>query len=75
MTDSARVVAEEFNELWAIDLKGNARTSGERRRQEGGNIFDGKFRVGVAIYFLVRRQGADNFKVFYNAVGDDANLS
>ena len=30
-----KVIAEEFNELWAIDLKGNARTSGERRRQEG----------------------------------------
>ena len=28
-----KVVAQEFNELWAIDLKGNARTSGERRRQ------------------------------------------
>ena len=44
-----KVVAEEFNELWVIDLKGNARTSGERRRQEGGNIFDDKIRVGVAI--------------------------
>ena len=63
-----KVVAEEFNELWAIDLKGNARTSGERRRQEGGNIFDDKIRVGVAIYFLVRGKGADGFKVYYNDV-------
>ncbi len=63
-----KVVAEEFNELWAFDLKGNARTSGERRRQEGGNIFDDKIRVGVAIYFLVRRQGAGEFKVYYNDV-------
>ena len=63
-----RVIAEEFNELWAIDLKGNARTSGERRRQEGGNVFDDKIRVGVAIYFLVRRKGADGFKVYYNDV-------
>ena len=65
-----KVVADEFNELWAIDLKGNARTSGERRRQEGGNIFDDKIRVGVAIYFLVRRQDANGFKLLYNAVGD-----
>ena len=65
-----KVVAQEFNELWAVDLKGNARTSGERRRQEGGNIFDDKIRVGVAIYFLVRRKGASGFKVFYNAVDD-----
>ena len=67
-----KVVADEFNELWAIDLKGNARTSGERRRQEGGNIFADKIRVGVAIYFLVRRQGVNGFKVFYNAVKDYA---
>ena len=67
-----KVVAQEFNELWAVDLKGNARTSGERRRQEGGNVFDDKIRVGVAIYFLVRRKGASGFKVFYNAVDDYA---
>ena len=63
-----KVVAQEFNELWAVDLKGNARTSGERRRQEGGNVFDDKIRVGVAIYFLVRREGMDGFKVFYTDV-------
>ena len=67
-----KVVAQEFNELWAVDLKGNARTSGERRRQEGGNVFDDKIRVGVAIYFLVRKQGVDGFKVYYNAVDDYA---
>ena len=67
-----KVVSEEFNELWAIDLKGNARTSGERRRQEGGNVFDDKIRVGVAIYFLVRRKDADGFRLYYNAVDDYA---
>ena len=67
-----KVVAEEFSELWVLDLKGNARTSGERRRQEGGNVFDDKIRVGVAIYFLVRRAGHEGFKVYYDAVGDYA---
>ena len=65
-----KVVAQEFNELWVVDLKGNARTSGERRRQEGGNIFDDKIRVGIAIYFLVRRKGSSSFRVFYDSVGD-----
>ena len=65
-----KVVADEFHELWVVDLKGNARTSGERRRREGGNVFDDKIRVGIAIYFLVRRQGAIGFNTFYNAVGD-----
>ena len=31
-----KVVAQEFNEIWIVDLKGNARTSGERRQREGG---------------------------------------
>ena len=65
-----KVVAQEFNELWVLDLKGNARTSGERRRREGGNIFDDKIRVGVAVYFLVRRKGLESFNVFHNAVDD-----
>ena len=67
-----KVVAEEFNELWAVDLKGNARTSGEQRRQEGGNVFSDKIRVGIAIYFLVRRKELDGFRLFYNAVDDYA---
>ena len=65
-----KVVPQEFNELWVIDLKGNARTSGERRRQEAGNIFDDKIRVGIAIYFLVRKKDSKGFKLFYNAVED-----
>ncbi|MFO5494317.1 MAG: N-6 DNA methylase, partial [Cuspidothrix sp.] len=34
-----KVVAKEFNEIYIIDTKGNARTTGERRRKEGGNVF------------------------------------
>jgi len=49
--DFREIVADEFNEIYIIDLKGNARTSGERRRREGGNIFSDKIKVGVAIYF------------------------
>ena len=53
-----KLVAEEFNEIWLIDLKGNARTSGERRRREGGNVFNDRIRVGVAVYFCVKKKGA-----------------
>ena len=65
-----KIVANEFNELWAIDLKGNARTSGERRQKEGGNVFSNKIRVGVAIYFLIRKKGAAGFDVYYNGIDD-----
>jgi predicted helicase len=67
-----RVVAREFNEIWIIDLKGNARTSGERRRQEGGNAFDDQIRVGVAVYFLVKKKGLSGCRIFYDGVRDYA---
>ena len=56
-----KVIAQEFNELWVLNLKGNARTSGERRRRESGNVFNNKIRVGIAVYFLVRSQGLSNY--------------
>ena len=52
-----KVVAQEFNELWVIDLKGNARTSGERRQREAGNGFDDKIRVGRVLLGPSRRLG------------------
>ncbi|MGI2904175.1 type ISP restriction/modification enzyme [Tolypothrix sp. VBCCA 56010] len=67
-----KIVAEEFNEIYIIDLKGNARTSGERRRKEGGNIFSDEIRVGTAVYFLVRNEKTEGFKIFYNAIKDYA---
>ena len=48
-------LAQDFNKIYHIDLKGNARTSGERRRQEGGNIFDDQIRVGVGITFFIKK--------------------
>jgi predicted helicase len=67
-----KLLALEFNEIRIIDLKGNARTSGERRRREGGNIFEDKIRVGVAIWFCVRKKGAHGCRIFYEAVRDYA---
>ncbi|MDB9360246.1 N-6 DNA methylase [Nodularia spumigena CS-588/02] len=65
-----KVVAKEFNEIYVIDTKGNARTSGERRRKEGGNVFSDEIRVGIAVYFLVRNEHAQGFKVYYNSIQD-----
>jgi predicted helicase len=67
-----KVVADEFNEIWIVDAKGNARNSGERRRREGGNVFSDKIKVGIAVYFLVRNQESEGFKIFYNAIKDYA---
>ncbi len=67
-----KVIAKEFSEIWIIDTKGNARNSGEKRRQEGGNVFSDQIRVGVAVYFLVRNTESTGFKVYYNAIKDYA---
>ena len=70
-----KIVAKEFNHIYVIDLKGNARTSGERRRREGGNVFSDQIRVGVAVYFLVRKQGEKGCRIHYNAVSDYAHAT
>ena len=48
-------LAQDFTKICHIDLKGNARTSGERRRKEGGNVFDDQIRVGVGITFFIKK--------------------
>ena len=69
--DGVRAILErEFNELWAIDLKGDARSSGEARRKQGGNVFGDQIKVGVAVYVLVKRKGARGFRLHYDVIGD-----
>lgn len=63
-----KVVAKEFNEIWILDVRGNARTSGNRRKEEGGNIFGNQIRVGIAVYFLIRKAGMQGCQIFYEAV-------
>ena len=51
-------LAQDFTKIYHIDFKGNARTSGERRRKEGGNVFDDQIRVGVGISFFIKKAEA-----------------
>ncbi|MBK6291877.1 MAG: N-6 DNA methylase [Ignavibacteria bacterium] len=44
----------DFSRIDLFDLRGNARTSGETRRKEKGNVFNDAIRVGVAIALLER---------------------
>lgn len=67
-----KVAAKEFNEIYIVNLKGNARTSGERRRQEGGNVFSDEIRVGVAVYFFIKKEGKKGCDVYYNEIEDYA---
>lgn len=67
-----KVIAQEFNEIWVLDLKGDARSSGERRKREGGNVFGDQIKVGVSISFLIKKQNACGCTIHYEAVRDYA---
>lgn len=67
-----KIAMKDFNEIYIVDLKGDARTSGETRRRQGGNIFHDKIRVGIAISFFVRRGKAKGCRIHYEAVRDYA---
>jgi predicted helicase len=64
-------LAQDFSKIYHIDLKGNARTAGERRRREGGNIFDDAIRVGVGITFFVRTKDTNAQSEIYLYSVDD----
>ena len=64
---------EEFSQIFIYDLKGNARTSGERRRREGGNVFEEGSRTGVAITVLVKDPThSGTAEIFYTEAEDYA---
>ena len=65
-------LAEEFSTVHVLHLRGNARTSGERRRSEGGNVFGGGSRAPVAITILVKNPSAthEGCKIHYSDIGD-----
>jgi predicted helicase len=50
---------KDFDTIWLYDLRGNARTSGEQRRKEKGNVFNDAIRVGVAITMMERQREHD----------------
>ena len=65
-------LAQDFTKICHIDLKGNARTAGERRQKEGGNIFDDQIRVGIGISFFIKKTGgnSDEAEVWIYSVDD-----
>jgi len=65
-----KALLQDFTQIYHLDLKGNARTSGDRRRAEGGNVFDNKIRTGIGITLLVRSQKHAEKKIFYHCVED-----
>lgn len=65
-----KCVAQEFSHLYVLNLRGNARTSGETFQKEGGKIFDSGSRATVAIVFFVKDKSVLDNTIFYYEVGD-----
>ncbi|MGL2680210.1 type ISP restriction/modification enzyme [Helicobacter pylori] len=63
-------VAKEFSHLYVLNLRGNARTSGEERKKEGDGIFDSGSRATIAVIFFVKDKDAPNNTIFYYEVED-----
>ena len=65
-----KVISQEFQEVYIINLKGDARKSGDLWHREGGKLFGQAARVGIAIYFLVRIKGQKGCRINYYAIDD-----
>lgn len=63
-------VAKDFSHLYALNLRGNQRTSGEVSKKEGGKIFDSGSRATVAIIFFVKDESVQNSAIHYYEVED-----
>ena len=64
-------LAEEFSHLYVYNLRGNARTSGELRRKEKGNVFDSGGRTTIAVIFLVKDPAHEGpATLHYRDIGD-----
>ena len=64
-------LADEFSDLYVFNLRGNARTSGEQRRKERGNVFGEGTRTPVAISIFVKNPDAkEHGRIFYHDIGD-----
>ena len=62
---------EEFHKVYCLNLRGNAQTSGERRRKEKDNVFGMGTRTTVGVLICVKKPDAPSgAALLYRDVGD-----
>ena len=61
---------EEFSKIYCFNLRGNALTSGELRKREGGGIFNAGSRASVAITILIKNNSKENCTLYYYDIGE-----
>ncbi|WP_298128065.1 type ISP restriction/modification enzyme [Brevundimonas sp.] len=63
--------SEEFSSINLFHLRGNARTQGEQRQKEKGNVFGSGSRAPIAITILVKNPGQEGpCKIRFHDIGD-----
>ncbi|GAA7129173.1 helicase [Helicobacter pylori] len=65
-----KCVAKDFAHLYVLNLRGNARTSGEERKKQGDGIFDSGSRATIAVIFFVKDTSVKNSAIHYYDIGD-----
>ncbi|GAA7419534.1 DEAD/DEAH box helicase family protein [Helicobacter pylori] len=65
-----KCVAKDFAHLYVLNLRGNARTSGEEQKKEGDGIFDSRSMVTIAVIFFVKDRSVKNSTISYYDIGD-----
>lgn len=71
MNGVRKCLTDEFTSIYCFNLRGNARTSGEQRRMEKGNVFGEGTRTPVAITLLIKNPArSTRGQLFYHDIGD-----
>jgi predicted helicase len=66
-----KAIGKEFSRIYCFNLRGNARTQGEDRRKEKGNVFGEGTRTPVAITLLIKRKDQSSpCEIKYHDIGD-----
>jgi predicted helicase len=66
-----KCLADEFSDIYIFHLRGNARTQGEQRRKEKGNVFGEGSRSPIAISFLVKNpEKKEHGSIYIHDIGD-----
>lgn len=66
-----KCLVDEFTSIYCFNLRGNARTSGEQRRMEKGNVFGEGTRTPVAVTLLIKNPDKNPpGQIFYHDIGD-----
>ncbi|SEA37923.1 Predicted helicase [Xylanibacter ruminicola] len=66
-----KCLRDEFTSIYVFNLRGNARTSGEQRRKEGGSVFGEGTRTPITITLLVKNPTKrGEARIFYHDIGD-----